>query len=160
MGEKLLVGSRAACPFLNVLLTFIPEALSLSLDCCSCLDSFLLLFLSLSCLYSFILLSVLPRILKNEPRQGRHSDCCESFVKAAGTTSSLFTEPNPEFFFIIISFHVFSSRSNLSSCLDAVLARSTSRSFIFGSPTLLRSYYIYNIILLASISLVPPVMRR
>ncbi len=97
MGEKLLVGSRAACPFLNVLLTFIPEALSLFLWIAAVAGFFPSFFfsLSLSCLYSFILLSVLPRILKNEPRQGHHSDCCESFVKAAGTTSSLFYRAKP-----------------------------------------------------------------
>ena len=108
------LGSRAACPFLNVLLTSIPEALFLYLDCWCLLDSFLLLF-SLSLVFIHLYCcrychafwkmsrgwATTHRIAANHSR--RRLEQHHHFF---------FTGPNPDSFFfrfIIISFHVSSS---------------------------------------------------
>ena len=108
------LGSRAACPFLNVLLTSIPEALFLYLDCWCLLDSFLLLFsLSLLSLFIYIVVGIAMHFEKWAEVGPPHIGLLR-IIREGGWNNIItffFTGPNPDFFFrfIIISFHVSSS---------------------------------------------------
>ena len=155
------LGSRAACPFLNVLLTSIPEALFLYLDCWCLLDSFLLLF-SLSLVFIHLYCcrychafwkmsrgwATTHRIAANHSR--RRLEQHHHFF---------FTGPNPDSFFFVLLLYLFTSPHLSQSSVLFGCSRSFSISlFYFRIADLLRSYI--NIILLTSVSIDPPVIRR
>ena len=155
------LGSRAACPFLNVLLTSIPEALFLYLDCWCLLDSFLLLFsLSLLSLFIYIVVGIAMHFEKWAEVGPPHIGLLR-IIREGGWNNiiTFFYRAEPWFFFFVLLLYLFTSPHLSQSSVLFGCSRSFSISlFYFRIADLLRSYI--NIILLTSVSIDPPVIRR